>query len=87
MNQHLPWELLPGALPVVACETEAQLAELLSDWVSDRIDLAALSPLVESLPTHGAELVDPTRWPVQSFPATTEPTEPSRSAPNRTAPG
>mgnify|MGYP001822294722 CR=1 FL=1 len=75
-------ELLPGAHPVVGCETEAQLSELLSYWESDRIDVATLSPLVESLPTLGAELVDPARWPVRSPSADDEASHP---APNRTA--
>jgi spore coat polysaccharide biosynthesis protein SpsF len=75
-------ELLPGAHPVVRCESEAQLAELLSYWVSDRIDLATLSPLVESLPTHGAETVDPARWPVRAPLASNESSQP---ATNRTA--
>lgn len=56
-------EFLPGAHPIVGCETEAQLAELLEDWSDERIDVGALAPLVESLPTLEADTVDPSRWP------------------------
>jgi spore coat polysaccharide biosynthesis protein SpsF len=54
---------LPGVHPVVGCETEAQLAELLEDWSSEAVDAAALVRLVDALPTHDADLVDPSRWP------------------------
>ncbi|MBJ18879.1 MAG: hypothetical protein GY910_03560 [bacterium] len=56
-------EYLPGVHPVVGCETRAQLDELLADWQSDTVDVAKLAFLVEALPTHAAELVDPSRWP------------------------
>ncbi len=58
-------ELLPGAHPIVGCETDAQLAELLEDWSDERIDAAALAQLVEALPTLEAEVVDPSRWPTR----------------------
>jgi len=54
---------LPGVQPVLGCEREAQLAELLADWTSEAVDAASLTPLVEVLPTHDAALVDPSRWP------------------------
>ncbi len=56
-------ELLPGAHPVLGCERDDQLAELLRDWSDETVDVAALSPLVDALPTLEAELVDPSRWP------------------------
>ena len=56
-------EFLPGAHPIVGCETDAQLAELLADWSDERIDVAALAPLIERLPTLEADVVDPSRWP------------------------
>lgn len=56
-------EFLPGAHPIVGCESDAQLAELLEDWSDDRIDGAGLAPLVERLPILGADVVDPARWP------------------------
>ena len=55
---------LPGVHPLLGCETQAQLAALLEDWSSEAVDGAALAALVEALPTHEAELVDPSRWPV-----------------------
>ena len=70
-------EFLPGALPVVGCEREHQLEELLGDWSDDRIDVASLAPLVEALPTHEAALVDPSQWPTNS----------PKTASNQTAPG
>lgn len=70
-------EYLPGAHPVVGCETDAQLAQILEDWSDQRIDLGALTPLVDSLPTLDADLVDPSRWPAPE----------SSRAPNQTAPG
>jgi hypothetical protein len=42
---------LPGAHPVLGCETDAQLESLLGDWESHQIDAAAMTQLVESLPT------------------------------------
>ena len=56
-------EFLPGAHPIVGCESDAQLAELLADWSDERIDLAALAALVDALPTLEADVVDPSRWP------------------------
>ncbi|MFK7895448.1 MAG: aldo/keto reductase [Myxococcota bacterium] len=56
-------ELLPGAYPVVGCEREAQLAELLEDWTNESVDAAALTSLVEALPLQEAEIVDPSKWP------------------------
>lgn len=56
-------EFLPGAHPIVGCETDSQLEGRLIDWNEDQIDVAALAPLVGSLPTLDAELVDPSRWP------------------------
>lgn len=53
---------LPGIHPVVGCETDGQLAELLDDWGSEAVDAASLHQLVDALPTLEAELVDPTRW-------------------------
>jgi aryl-alcohol dehydrogenase-like predicted oxidoreductase len=53
---------LPGAHPILGCETEAQLETLLADWASDAIDAAAISLLVDSLPTLDANSVDPSRW-------------------------
>ena len=66
-------EMLPGAHPVVGCERDEQLAELIEDWGDDRIDLARLGPLVESLPTLDAEVVDPSRWPATSPPRAARP--------------
>ena len=56
-------DLLPGAHPVVGCENDAQLSELLDDWTNDAIDAGVLSPLVDALPVHQAETVDPAKWP------------------------
>lgn len=70
-------EQLPGAHPIVGCETEGQLTELLSDWSDERIDVTALADLVETLPTLDAEVVDPARWPTLD----------SQPAPNQTIPG
>ena len=53
---------IPGAHPVLGCETDAQLESLLEDWESDKIDAAAMTQLVESLPTLEAEVVDPSKW-------------------------
>ena len=75
-------ELLPGAHPVVGCEREEQLAALIEDWTESTIDLATLGPLVESLPTHDAELVDPARWPTAPAPA-----RPRRDSANQTTSG
>lgn len=54
-------EFLPGAHPIVGCQTEAQLEELLTDWNDDRVEVAALAPLVGALPT--LEAIDPSHWP------------------------
>ncbi len=62
-------EFLPGALPVVGCETDDQLAELLADWSDARIDVASLAPLVEALPTLEPECVDPSKWPTNELAA------------------
>lgn len=70
-------ELLPGAHPIVGCETERQLGELLADWADERIDVAALTQLVEALPTLEADVVDPSRWPTRG----------SQPAANQTTPG
>ncbi len=53
---------LPGAHPVLGCETAAQLEDLLGDWQSEAIDAASITRLVETLPTLDADLVDPSRW-------------------------
>ncbi len=53
---------LPGAHPILECETDAQLQILLADWASDTIDAATISLLVDSLPTLDADSVDPARW-------------------------
>ena len=50
--------------PVVGCETDAQLEELIDDWTNSTIDVASLAPLVEALPTLEAELVDPSKWEI-----------------------
>lgn len=71
---------LPGVHPVVGCETEAQLAELLADWSSDAVDAAILMRLVESLPTHDAALVDPSCWPSIPTPAEHPPAQLNRAA-------
>lgn len=53
---------LPGAHPILDCETQAQLGTLLSDWASDTIDAATISLLVDSLPTLDSDSVDPSCW-------------------------
>lgn len=53
---------IPGAHPVLGCETDGQLESLLADWASDAVDAAAISQLVDSLPTLDAEAVDPSKW-------------------------
>ena len=53
---------LPGAHPILGCETEGQLESLLRDWTSDAIDAATITQIVESLPTLEADVVDPSRW-------------------------
>lgn len=68
-------ELLPGTHPIVGCETEGQLTELLTDWSDERIDVVALAQLVEALPTLEAEVVDPSYWPTRdSQPASNQTT-------------
>jgi aryl-alcohol dehydrogenase-like predicted oxidoreductase len=52
---------LPGAHPILDCETDAQLEILLADWASNAIDAATVSLLVDSLPTLDADSVDPLR--------------------------
>ena len=56
-------EFLPGAYPIVGCETPGQLRDLLADWTSEELDAGKLAPLVESLPTFDADAVDPSQWP------------------------
>jgi len=53
---------LPGVHPILACETDAQLEQLLADWTSDAIEAAAISQLVDSLPTLDSNALDPSRW-------------------------
>jgi aryl-alcohol dehydrogenase-like predicted oxidoreductase len=53
---------LPGAHPILDCETQAQLGTLLADWASDAIDAASISLLVDSLPTLDRDSVDPSCW-------------------------
>ncbi|MBC8188647.1 MAG: hypothetical protein H8E78_10685 [Proteobacteria bacterium] len=50
---------IPGAHPVVCCETDAQLAKLLADWASDS---AAITQLGEALPTLESDAIDPSAW-------------------------
>ena len=59
---------LPGVHPVVGCETRAQLVELIEDWSSETVDAATVIRLADGLPTHEAELVDPSRWAVGEAP-------------------
>lgn len=56
-------ELLPGAYPVIGCESEAQLSDLLDDWNNDAVDAGVLAPLMEALPVQEAAIVDPSKWP------------------------
>ena len=58
-------DCLPGTLPVVGCERDAQLDEVLDDWTAAELDIGKLMALVEALPTHADELVDPARWPAR----------------------
>lgn len=53
---------LPGAHPILGCQTDAQLETLLADWSSDTIDAATITVLIDSLPTLEADAVDPSRW-------------------------
>lgn len=69
-------ELLPGVLPVLGCEQDAQLAELIRDWADERTDGACLAALVDRLPTLDDDVVDPSRWPAG----------PARHTPNQTPP-
>lgn len=73
---------LPGVHPVVGCETEAQLTQLLADWSSETVEGATLMRLVETLPAHDETLVDPSRWP----PIAAAPERPA-AVPNRTGAG
>lgn len=56
-------DCLPATTPVLGCESAWQLSELLTDWVETPVDAARLGALLEALPTHEPELVDPSRWP------------------------
>jgi len=53
---------LPGARPILDCESDAQLRTLLTDWASDAIDAATISRLVDSLPTLDADALAVSRW-------------------------
>ncbi len=53
---------IPGAHPVLGCEKDAQLADLLADWASEAVDAATISQLLDVLPTLEAEAVDPSKW-------------------------
>lgn len=53
---------LPGAHPILRCDSDAELEALLADWASDAIDVAKMTLLVDALPTLDAAAVDPTRW-------------------------
>ena len=53
---------IPGAHPVLGCETDAQLESLLADWASEAVDAATIALLVDSLPTLEADAVDPSKW-------------------------
>ena len=39
-----------------------QLAELLTDWTDESLDVAARAPLVDALPTLDATAVEPSKW-------------------------
>ena len=54
-------EFLSGAHSIVGRERENQLAELLPDWADESLDLAALPPLIDALPTLDATTVDPSK--------------------------
>ena len=69
-------EFLPGAHPIVGCETDAQLSELLDDWSDERIDVGGLAALVDRLPTLEADVVDPSRWPTAGSEPRTNQTTP-----------
>jgi len=53
---------LPSAHPIVGCETDAQITELLADWSSEAVDAASLTQLVDLLPTLEAGVLDPAQW-------------------------
>jgi aryl-alcohol dehydrogenase-like predicted oxidoreductase len=53
---------LPGAYPIVACETDQQLEAVLADWASESIEAASVMQLVDALPTLESEALDPSRW-------------------------
>lgn len=53
---------LPGAHPILRCDSDAELEALLADWASDAIDVAKMTLLVDALPTLDAAAVEPTRW-------------------------
>jgi aryl-alcohol dehydrogenase-like predicted oxidoreductase len=53
---------LPGAHPILGCETDTQLETLLTAWASDAIGAATITLLVDSLPTLDTDAVDPSRW-------------------------
>jgi aryl-alcohol dehydrogenase-like predicted oxidoreductase len=54
---------LPGAYPILACESDRQLESLLADWAAETIDAASIVRLVDSLPTLDCDALDPSRWP------------------------
>jgi aryl-alcohol dehydrogenase-like predicted oxidoreductase len=54
---------LPGACPIIPCESDSQFAGLLADWASEAVDAASLGQLVDSLPTLDSAVIDPSRWP------------------------
>ena len=55
-------EFLPGGHPIVGRERDDQLAELLTDWADESLDVAARAPLVDALPTLDATAVEPSKW-------------------------
>ena len=48
--------------PSVSRERDDQLAELLTDWADESLDVAARAPLVDALPTLDATAVEPSKW-------------------------
>jgi len=54
---------LPGASPIIPCETDSEFEGLLADWASEAIDDTRIGQLVDSLPTLDSAAVDPSRWP------------------------
>lgn len=55
-------EFLPGAHPIVGRERDDQLAELLTNWADESLDVAARAPLVDALPTLDATAIEPSKW-------------------------